>query len=222
MDSSQPPSLVIPEGYKWVLYQGGWTLIPITHSELYDLTLEKELLNDEEMVDWGEIEEQAFLEGNRDEDTLLNDADTLYDLTLKEQGSDVDLGAQMTEDSQNIHSFKNVTTPSRRSSRPKKPSTRWNEESGFIAPPPKSSKKKGMASNASQEGTPSTYASVLNSWTDAQILNYSKACGIDFLGSPTHKLKCLATICGLESSRAKAETSMRFATTTPHDNLWLF
>lgn len=76
-----------------------------------------------------------------------------------------------------------------------------------------------MASNASQEGTPSTYASVLNSWTDAQILNYSKACGIDFLGSPTHKLKCLATIRGLESSRAKAETSMRSATTTLHDNL---
>lgn len=54
----------------------------------------------------------------------------------------------------------------RRSDRTKKPSTRWNEEAGFLPQPPRSTKKK--IPEDPREGAPILNYSSLNSLSDAQ------------------------------------------------------
>lgn len=87
----------------------------------------------------------------------------------------------------------------RRSDRYKKPSGRWTVEAGFVPHPLWSNKKK--IPEDPREGIHNLSESIFSSWTDAQFFNYSNSCGVQFLGSPSHKLKCLDKICSLEKDR---------------------
>lgn len=62
-----------------------------------------------------------------------------------------------------------IPIDTRRSERPKKPSSRFTENAGFVAEPPKSSKKKNLKGDH-LEGTKSLPL-LINDWSDAQILN---------------------------------------------------
>lgn len=81
----------------------------------------------------------------------------------------------------------------------KKLSGRWNEEAGFVPHPPRSTKKKILEDP--REGNPKPLNSVFSSSSDAQLFNYIKSCGINFLGSPNHKFKFLGKIRSLEATR---------------------
>lgn len=69
----------------------------------------------------------------------------------------------------------------RKSKRHKKPSSRFNEETGFVAEPPRSTKKKGT-SGESSKGT-HVKPLLISDWSDAQIIQYCNDCGIDFSGN---------------------------------------
>lgn len=99
----------------------------------------------------------------------------------------------------------------RRSERQKKPSSRWNEDAGFVLEPPRSIKKK-CTHDELREGI-SSNPLLLNDWTDAQLLSYCSACGIEFSESSSHKTDCLNHIRLSEKiksapSRGVAETCL--------------
>lgn len=48
---------------------------------------------------------------------------------------------------------------------------------------------------------------VCRSWSDVQLLNYSKSCGGNFPVSPNHKLRCLEMIHKIETSKASRVAS---------------
>lgn len=62
-----PPTLAIPEGYKWIFIHGEWMLIPSVNSDKFysqdpsprNISLDNP--SDEELVDWGEDEDEDFL-----------------------------------------------------------------------------------------------------------------------------------------------------------------
>lgn len=97
---------------------------------------------------------------------------------------------------------------------PKRPSTLQNKEAGFLLHPSRFAKKKTPENQ--REGTIPFNPSIICSQSDAKILNYSKACGVNFVGSPNHNLECLEVIHKLETSRAScvelnADTPLRSA-----------
>lgn len=87
----------------------------------------------------------------------------------------------------------------RRSERKKKPSSRWNEEAGFLPQPPRSVKKKGR-SLSPPEGT-SSNPLLINEWTDLQLSKYCNACGVTF-DSLKLKEDCFNFLRMLESKRS--------------------
>lgn len=135
--------------------------------------------------DLGEEQDVADHDGNSIENRLTDDSDTDFEIKIKRL----------------LHSgqIEDVTQNTRRSERMKKPSSRWNEEAGFISQPPRSAKKKGT-STSPPEGTSSNHL-LINDWTDIQLHNYAKACGITF-DSIHLRDKCFAHIRMLESSRS--------------------
>lgn len=96
---------------------------------------------------------------------------------------------------------------SRRSKRQKKPSSRFNEEAGFIPEPPRSSKKK-LTQDGNVEGVTSKPL-LFSYWTNAQLSSYCNVCGIVFSESQN---ECLHDIYLIKLSWAtpvlgQAETS---------------
>lgn len=83
----------------------------------------------------------------------------------------------------------------RRSERIKKPSSRFNEEAGYIAEPPKSAKKRAPHDTA-EEGTASKPL-LISDWSNAQLACYCDVCGISFTESVS---ECLQHIRSLEQS----------------------
>lgn len=96
------------------------------------------------------------------------------------------------------------TQGTRRSERRKKPSSRWNEEAGFLPQPPRSSKKKGNSSTTPEGTIPNPL--LFNDWNDLQLINYCNACGISF-DSLHHRDNCLSHLRMLESTRMTSSNS---------------
>lgn len=125
-----PPAIPIPEGYTWVVIHGGWTLIPKVNSDKF-VTPDQPPITptvsdplDEELVDWDDDED--------DQEFLADDFADVNDIPEEcDDFADPAIIASVVQHSE-----------VRRSDRNKKPSTRWNEEAGFIQHPPRSSKKK--------------------------------------------------------------------------------
>ena len=159
--------MVIPEGYKWVVLHGGWTLIPCANTdkfipqELIPSNTSPEDPIDEELVDWGDDDDQDYLiEDVADEENFLEDdnmhIEALEDLHPVDSvlsqpnnlindsiGDEMELnGAGNTENRHNsphlgaqpacLPLLVPASSQIRRSDRTKK--TRWNEEAGFLPP----------------------------------------------------------------------------------------
>lgn len=96
----------------------------------------------------------------------------------------------------------------RRSERPKKPPSRYNDDAGFLIEPPKSAKKK-VAQGENSEGTTSIPL-LMSDWSNSQLSCYCDACGIDLDDSEND---CFNHILKLEQARFSpfkrlAETSV--------------
>lgn len=84
-----------PKGYKWVVLYGGWTIIPKANSEKFcpsELTLPiliPEDPFDEDLVDWGEDDDQDYMAEDFDyDDTILEVEDTSLDVPEELQSLD--------------------------------------------------------------------------------------------------------------------------------------
>lgn len=94
----------------------------------------------------------------------------------------------------------------RKSKRPKKQSSQFNEKAGFLIELPKSAKKKGTGGDCTKGA--SSKPLLISDWTNIQIASYCSACDISFSKSVN---KCINHICMLEtrstSSKGMTETS---------------
>lgn len=88
----------------------------------------------------------------------------------------------------------------------KKPSSRFNEDAGFVAEPPKSTKKKGTPRGDTAEDTSKPF--LLSDWSHAQIANYCEVCGIVFDDSVSDSIAHIRMLEKLRSAsvRRPAET----------------
>lgn len=206
-DPSKPPSTFCPPpNFNWVFIHGVWTLVPTKF--VVDITSrsgEGGNSQSDNLEIWGCVNQgDELLHGNENDGGEIGDSshsrpsdDSESDFEVKirrllqtGQTDDCNLGARRIE-------------------RRKKPSSRWNEEAGFISQPPRSVKKKGI-STSPPEGT-SDIPLLINDWTDIQLNNYCNACGITF-DSMRHRDNCFAHLRMLESKRSTpsgevAETS---------------
>lgn len=90
------------------------------------------------------------------------------------------------------------------------PSSKWNENAGFVAEPLRSTEKK-LEQGDYVEGTPSKPLLILD-WSNIQIARYCDDCGITLSDSNAHMLACIDHIRMLERARSvpptgQAETS---------------
>lgn len=85
----------------------------------------------------------------------------------------------------------------RKSERQKKPSSRFNEEVGYLAEVPKSAKIKAVGGKGAK-GT-SSKPLLIFYWSNVQIANYCDACGISF---SDHVIDCVNHIHSLELLKA--------------------
>lgn len=69
----------------------------------------------------------------------------------------------------------------RRNRRPKKPSSRFNEDARFLAEPPKSAKKNVLKGDILEDTA--TKPLLISNWSDVKISSYCNACGINFAES---------------------------------------
>lgn len=95
----------------------------------------------------------------------------------------------------------------RRSERQKKPSSRFNSEAGFVPELPRSTKKKMVQ----EEATKGTFSKPLffSDWTNAQLVSYCNACGVDFTDSASvfFNSLCLLELARSSNVSGQAETS---------------
>lgn len=121
---------------------------------------------------------------------VVSDTRSSYSLSPK---MDIDSDNSVTEFERNIrkllpclHEESNTSkigqsTGTKKSERQKKPSSRFNEEVGYLVEIPKSAKKK----RAGGDGDKGTNAKplLIADWSDVQIVKYCDACGISFSNS---------------------------------------
>lgn len=192
-ESSQPPIGDPPAGFCWKFIVNVWALVPQVQVTGTDMSKVEMPLGG--MVDTkSHREEGASLECLSDSEGYI----TEFERNLKTLLPDLQVGTEAAE--------VDIPIGTRRSERPKKPSSRFTENAGFVAKPPKSSKKKNLKGDH-LEGTKSLPL-LINDWSDAQILNYCNACGIKF-SDDVHV--CINDIRMLERSRManrSAETSV--------------
>ncbi|KAH7667215.1 Aldehyde dehydrogenase N-terminal protein [Dioscorea alata] len=144
---AQPPSnFSPPPNFNWVFLHGCWTLVPcIFTKEISTRSLQEEdslqqghieIWNEENQVDDPEhivqISEGSGHDGDSVESHEYEDSESDFEEKIRRL-----LHTGQAED---------PAHGTRRSERKKKPSSRWNEEAGFIPQPPRSSKKKGTSS----------------------------------------------------------------------------
>ncbi|XP_039139646.1 uncharacterized protein LOC120276971 [Dioscorea cayenensis subsp. rotundata] len=158
-DATKPP-LPGPliSGYSWHFSCGAWCLIPKNHSlhsdnnhhigdtsdnwedeEVGDKNLEEVLGGDDFVPN-----SQLNLDFPSSDKDGSDDSSSDFEEKIRRMFLDSNSGKTTTEHT------KHGKTPSegkRRSERQKKPSSRWTEEAGYLAQPPKSARKKGTGSN---------------------------------------------------------------------------
>lgn len=108
----------------------------------------------------------------------------------------------LQEESSSVHA--SLQKGTRRSERKKIPSSKWNENAGFVAEPLRSTEKK-LEQGDYVEGTPSKPLLILD-WSNIQIARYCDACGITLSDSNAHMLACIDHIRMLERARSVPPT----------------
>ncbi|KAH7666770.1 Zinc finger CCHC-type protein [Dioscorea alata] len=231
-----PPTIPIPEGYKWIFIHGGWTLVPSINSDKFfsqDPTPPStplEVPSDEELVDWGEDEEFPTDEITEDDHFLSEENlphlqadqpsdDLLVDLIPDTAPSLISGKSFLAEPTAVViptdpppashSSVSSLQPPIQKNVRR---SDRTKKPSGRwneeagFIPHPPRSSKKKIPEDP-RDGNSTLLNTVFSSWSDAQFFKYSNACGVKFLGSPNHKNKCLDNIRLLESARSEIPSS---------------
>ncbi|KAH7690551.1 Zinc finger CCHC-type protein [Dioscorea alata] len=192
------PSTSPPWGFKWHFLTGLWVLIPDpNHPHLTEGDLDNQL-------------ERAGIDSVL-ADQEVEDPTPVTSLDSDDHASDFDRNLQaLLTDFQGGQVASAVVPPSgtRRSDRPKKPPSRFNEDAGYLSDLPKSTKKKSTRMET-PGGTPAKPL-LISEWSYAQLAKYCDACGVSFIDS---EIDCLNHIRCLESnqassSRGPATTSM--------------
>lgn len=207
--SMVPPDMEPPKGCYWVFLAGVWALLPLhgqtvgntlgTHIEVaqddYQSVdkVSSEMANDDKVI-------ESDIEGASNNDVDSEDSVSEFERNLREllpnfQGSS----------STGITEF---PKGSRRSERHKKPSTRFNEDAGYLPEPPRSTKKK-LAQDEALEGTQSKPL-LISDWSNAQLVNYCNDCGITFSDAANECLNNIRAVelAGMKSFPEQAETSV--------------
>lgn len=188
------PTTVPPAGFQWQFLANVWVLAPVA--------VHKDIGKEGELGDSHVSESE-----DRDEEYESDEPIYEFERSIRELLP----GLKEGESSPPTDVAKGV----RKSERHKKPSSRWNEEAGFVAEPPRSTKMKVILEDPS-EGAPSLPLAI-SDWSNSQIISYCNACGISFDISDGHLDACIYYICNVEKTRSlacvvsnleKAETSM--------------
>lgn len=181
LDGLALPNSVPPEGFQWQFLANVWVLAPV--SSIKELGEEGELGGSHVSESEDRVEEYASDESIYE-----------FERSMKELLPGLKVGDSSPT--------KEVPKSLRKSERHKKPSSRWNEEAGFVAEPPRSTKKKVMSEDSS-EGTLSKPLSI-SDWSNVQLASYCNACGINFVDPVCHFEACVDYICKVENKRSLA------------------
>lgn len=166
-------------GFVWKFMSGIWAIFP----ESVQGPLNSEYRSRARSEEVGE--KNLFVKKDSpDDDFELDDSMTEFEQNLRE------LMPGLRKESSSVHMEKPKGT--RKSKRQKKPSSKWNEDDGFLAEPLKSAKKIGTGRH--REGISSKLLLVSN-WSNVQILNYYNTCGISFFETDSYLNECISHIC---------------------------
>lgn len=184
-DISAAPTLEPPIGFSWKFLSGAWVLAPV------DLPIDSEDPNGDELL----------YDGEGDDGSKARSTDAIS------QGVDVESDDSITDFERNLrvllpgfqggNTEQELAVGTRKSERPKKPSSRFTEDAGYLTEPPKSTKKKGTGG----EKDKSNYSKPLfiSEWSNVQIAKYCDTCGISFSESVND---CVNHIRSLEKSHS--------------------
>lgn len=164
--SSGPPCFVPPPGFRWKILEGVWAMVPGVATNEGSPT-------DLEHHDLGGTGSQSMVKESPSNSAESEDSVSVFERELRVLLPDLPCAAEEATAEQRIGT--------RRSERPKKPSSRFTEDAGFVAEPPKSTKKKMTPRGDTVEGTSNPL--LLSDWSNAQIAKYCDACGIVFTDS---------------------------------------
>lgn len=177
-------------GFTWEFLAGGWALKPAVgqHSVVGD-SLNMKSIVPEDL--------HSLLAVSESPESLYESDDSIseFEKNLRELLPDLHGGFDSNA--------AELPRSARQSERQKKPFSRFNEEAGYIAEPPKSTKKKGIRSD-NGEGTTSK-PHLITDLNNVQLANYCDACGISFTESAND---CLNHIRKLELSRIAPVSEM--------------
>lgn len=173
------PDIASLEGFQWQFLANQWVLIPCSKTNVKD----KEVENLVNVVETEDL----------DEEYGSDESITEFERSLKDMLPGLKVG--------NSTSVTGSALGTRKSERSKKPSTRWNEETGFVVEPPRSTKKR-VSRDDSSEGMPPKPL-LISDWSNSQIVSYCSACGILFDDSSLHKDACLDYIRQVEKIRSQ-------------------
>ncbi|XP_039121679.1 uncharacterized protein LOC120258373 [Dioscorea cayenensis subsp. rotundata] len=129
LDSNAKPNTAPPMGFEWHFLANIWVLDPIIAPKNANLGV-------------GVGDSYASETEDRDDEFASDDSIYEFERSIKELLPGMKEGSS----SPTNHAPKGV----RKSDRPKKPSSRWTEEAGYVAEPPRSTKKKVTRDDASE------------------------------------------------------------------------
>lgn len=187
------PSVVPPPGFSWKLLAGVWAMAP-------DITQTEVISSEGGDHDAGGMGSQSIVRESPTSSAESEDSVSDFERKLRVLLPDLPGAA----DDSTVDQPKGY----RRSERPKKPSSRFNEDAGFVNEPPKSSKKKAAVRGDTAEGISKPL--LLSDWYDVQIEKYCEACGIVFVDSVSDSIAHIRMLEQLSSASVQrpAETSV--------------
>lgn len=181
-DESVMPTLTPPAGFLWQFVAGGWALKPVSDRNVgAGIVLLRSEIDTDKLPPSSEASESP----DHSFDSVLSSD---FERNMRKLLPDLQRGSDASEMK---HSQR-----ARRSERPKKPSSRFTEDAGFVAEPPHSVKKK-VTRNGPEEGMTSKPL-LISDWSNAQLACYCDSCGVSFTD---FAFECLNHLHSFEQSR---------------------
>lgn len=135
------PNLVPPDGFKWKFLAGTWAMVPALAGLVDGLSSEVHVDSMGGIKDTDCSEGQLVDKVNLDSDPDCDDSFAEFESNLRVLLPNLPSGVQ--------NSSEDLGMGTRKSGRVKKPSSRFNEEAGYLPEPPRSAKKKGIGGDNS-------------------------------------------------------------------------
>lgn len=177
-DEEAMPDLVPPVGFAWDFIAGGWALRP----SVGQVTVTSVVEPMEAPIEQNKVHSPSVIIASSDSTYESDESISEFEKNLRDLLPDLPGGSDRA-------------LSTRRSERKKKPSSRFTEEAGYVAEPPRSTKKKAIRGDIG-EGT-SSKPCLISDWNDVQLVKFCDACGISFTHSEN---ACLNHIRHLEQS----------------------